>query len=462
MKKIFGLLSVAGCALALASCGGNNKGNFVIPEEGFDPNTPVTIKFEHTMGQTIRDVLDEVIEEFNVLYPNVTVEHEQIGGYDDVRDQILKNLGTGAYPNMAYCYPDHVALYNEAMITVALDDLLVHKEYGLGGSALKFEGPVQEDFIKAFFDEGRVFGDELCYTMPFLKSTEALFYNKTFFEQHNLTVPTTWDEVWATCAKIKEIDPNSTPLGYDSEANMFITLCETYGYPYTSNKSFDFNTPEMRNLMKQFKENYDKGYFTTQELYGSYTNTLMTDTSLKSRAYMCIGSTAGASYQVNSDGAFETGVTAVPKAPNGKAKAISQGPSLVLLNSDNSQETLATWIFMQFLLTPTVQQRFAEVTGYMPVTTTATETEAYQAFLAKAAGNKQGIQALSTKQALAQIDNYFTSATFVGSSTARDQVSVLVVKIMSDKGLLKSENPDAAIQKYFEDAIDECKYQSRL
>lgn len=458
MKKIFGLLSVAGCALALASCSTGPKANFDIPEGGFDTETPVTVTFWHTMSQKIQTVLDEVIVEFNDLYPNVTIEHQQIGGYDDVRDQIITNMNTGNYPNMAYCYPDHVAMYNEAGITISLDNLLSDEEYGLGGSALEFEGAKEEDFVKAFFDEGRVFGDELAYTMPFLKSTEALFYNKTFFDENKLTVPTTWEEMWEVCAKIKEIDPSSTPLGYDSEANLFITLAETYGYGYTSYQSFDFNNDGMKSLMKTFKENYDKGYFTTQTLYGAYTNSLMTDVAAPSRAYMCIGSTAGATYQVNSNGAFETAVTSVPKAANGKAKSISQGPSLVLLKNDNAQSVLATWLFMQFLETPSVQARFALVTGYLPVTTPATEIEQYKAFLDKAAGNTAGIAALSTKQALAQRDNYFTSATFVGSSTARDEVASLIVKIMSDK----SGNIDAAINSYFEAAIKECKYQSGL
>ena len=321
-----------------------------------------------------------------------------------------------------------------------------------------YEGAKEEDFVKAFFDEGRVFGDELAYTMPFLKSTEALFYNKTFFDEHKLTVPTTWEEMWDVCAQIKAIDPASTPLGYDSEANLFITLAETYGYGYTSYQSFDFNNDGMKSLMKTFKENYDKGYFTTQTLYGAYTNSLMTDVSAPSRAYMCIGSTAGATYQVNSDGAFETGVTSVPKAANGAAKSMSQGPSLVLLKNDNAQSVLATWLFMQFLETPSVQARFALITGYLPVTNPATEIQQYKDFLDKAAGNTAGIAALSTKQALAQRDNYFTSATFVGSSTARDEVASLIVKIMSDK----SGNIEAAINSYFDAAIKECKYQSGL
>ena len=74
----------------------------------------VTITFSHTMNATYRGVLDQYIAKFNEMYPNITVEHAQIGGYDEVRDQIKTELTAGNQPNIAYCYPDHVALYNVA------------------------------------------------------------------------------------------------------------------------------------------------------------------------------------------------------------------------------------------------------------------------------------------------------------------------------------------------------------
>ena len=74
------------------------------------------------------------------------------------------------------------------------------------------------------------------YTLPFSKSTEVLYYNKTFFDANNLSVPDHWfstgendtTSMEYVCARIKEIDtnPNTYPLGYDSEANWFITMCE--------------------------------------------------------------------------------------------------------------------------------------------------------------------------------------------------------------------------------------------
>ena len=75
------LLLAAMCLnlFSMVSCGGakTSAGDFIIPEEGFDTSKQITINFYHTMGSNLRDVLDRYIVEFNKLYPNITIEHEQ-------------------------------------------------------------------------------------------------------------------------------------------------------------------------------------------------------------------------------------------------------------------------------------------------------------------------------------------------------------------------------------------------
>ena len=66
--------------------------------------SPVTLRFYHTMGQYLRDVLDDAIQDFNEIYPNITIDHSQVGNYDDVRDQIKNEIVVGNQPNIAYCY----------------------------------------------------------------------------------------------------------------------------------------------------------------------------------------------------------------------------------------------------------------------------------------------------------------------------------------------------------------------
>ena len=51
--------------------------------------------------------------------------------------------------------------------------------------------------------------------LPFNKSTDVLIYNKTFFDENNLSVPTTWDEMEQVSKQIKELTGNAA-LGFDA------------------------------------------------------------------------------------------------------------------------------------------------------------------------------------------------------------------------------------------------------
>ena len=474
MKRIVAmLLFVAMAMTVLAACNGTTtpgttKGevNFKVPETGFDAETPITITFMNTMGSNLATVLEAYIAEFEAMFPNIDVQSVNGGGYDDVRDTIVTEITVGGQPNIAYCYPDHVALYNLADAVATLDDLIesqltVTRADGTT-EIIGLTAEQKDNFIEGYYTEGTSFGDGLMYTMPFSKSTEVLYYNKTFFDANNLSVPTTWDELEAVCAKIKEIDPDSIPLGYDSESNWFITMCEQYKSPYTSatGDHFLFDNDTNRAFIKTFREWYQKGYVTTQTLYGNYTSGLFV--SEKSpRSYMSIGSSAGATHQrptaVNGEYPFEVGIATIPQVDASNKKVISQGPSVCIFKKDNPQEVIASWLFVKFLTTNVnFQAEFSMASGYVPVLKSVAENPVYAEFLASADGGNY-ISALSAKVCLEQESAYYTSPAFNGSSAARDQVGTLLTKCLTaaDGG-----NVDAMIKKAFEDAVAECEYNS--
>ena len=465
--------------------------NFNVPAGGYN-GEPVTITFYHTMGTNLNSVLDMYIEEFNALYPNITVKWTQVGGYNDVRDQIQKELTVGDAPNIAYCYPDHVALYNVAKAVTTLDNLIDSNIEVTRADGTKeiigLTDAQKADFIPGFYNEGRAFGDGLMYTMPFSKSTEVLYYNKTFFTDNGLKLPTHWwcdsncpagcdTSLEYVCKKIKEIDPNSVPLGYDSESNWFITMCEQLGTPYTSasGEKFLFDNAENKAFLKKFKEWYNQGLLTTQEIYGAYTSGLFInqDPTLP-RSYMSIGSSAGATHQrpaALEDGSypFEVGIASIPQVDPSNPKVISQGPSVCIFQKSNPQEVVASWLFVKFLTTSVeFQAEFGLASGYMPVLQSVRNEDlaeydaagkplnaiaTYIEYLKLADGGLH-IAELSTKVALDQANAYYVSPAFNGSSEARDQVGMLVENVF----LLTSTGADLdkAIDTLFADAIYQC------
>ena len=442
---------------------------FEVPSVGYD-GSEVNITFYHSMGWNLSTVLDKYIAKFNEMYPNIHISHTQIGGYDDVKNQISTELDYGKTDaNIAYCYPDHVALYNTVGAVTKLDNLIASTiEVTRADGTKEILGLTEDqiaDFISAFYNECKAFGDGLMYSLPLSKFTEVLYYNKTFFEENNLTVPKTWDEMEALCERIKQIDPDCIPLGYDSESNWFITMCEQMGSPYTSatGEHFLFDNETNRNFVKKFSEWYDKGYVTTQTLYGAYISGLFVNPDPYSqRCYMSIGSSSGATYQrpeQNWDGTylFDVGITSIPQVDPANPKVVSQGPSVCIFQKENPQEVVASWLFVKYLTTSVdFQAEFSIASGCAPVLKSVADSPLYKAFIESADGGAN-IVALCAKTCLEQQEAYFVSPAFKGSSVARDEVGALLTKCL----MLNTSNAniDSQIKQAFEDAVDECKYQ---
>ena len=454
--------------------------DFVMPEGGFDTNTPVTIKFYHSMGAALQEILNETITEFNKLYPNITIEHESLGDYDGVRNQIKTEIAVGGQPNLAYCYPDHIALYNKAGAVQTLDtliasDLIVTRADG-STEQIGFTQAQLDDFIEGYYKEGAVFGDNKMYSLPLSKSTEVLYYNVEALVKAgvvdadgNAAPPKTWEEMAIACEKLKATFGDSCiPLGYDSESNWFITMCEQYGSPYTSSTGdhFLFDNDTNRGFVKMFREWYEKKWVTTEALSGGYTSALFTGESssgdaVSTRCYMCIGSTGGATYQqpnmTNGKYEFTVGIAPMPQVDVNNPKVISQGPSITIFKKDNPQEVLATWLFAKYLATDvTFQARVSMNNGYAPVIKSVSENPVYAEFLASA--STENIQAYAVKVALEQENAYYASPAFNGSSVAREQVGLLIQKCFTLEAT--PDTLDALIKAAFEDAVSQCEYEA--
>ena len=466
MKKTISAFALSVLLLGtMTGCGNKGIAPFVMPENGYD-GSEVTITFYHAMGQELQGKLKQHITKFESLYPNITVNEQYVGNYDAVRDQLVNEISIGEGSNVAYCYPDHVALYNKSKKVVTLDQFINDtKEYSYttqDGKTVNYTfGLTQaqkDDFVEPYFEEGRTFGDGLLYSLPYAKSTEVLYYNETFFTKNKLEVPTTWEEMWETCRKIKEIDPNCYPLGYDSDSNWFITMAEQLGTGYTSAEEgnhYIFNNDGNKSWLTELKGYFDEGLFTTKGLLSTYTSSLFTAAANPGEVccYMCIGSSAGASYQSPSKDSegnfpFNVEIAPIPQHDLNNPKAIQQGPSVCIFNDKDPQKVCASWLFVKYLSTnQELQADMSKINGYTPILKSVSEIPVYKKWIEEG----KDIQAKATKVCIEQRDSNFVSPSFVGSSAARDQVGDALDAILSG-----TKTVDQALQ----DAVDECEYSA--
>lgn len=430
MKKLLAMLAVVAFGFSLAACGEQ------------DNRTKVT--FWHTMGKENQVMLEKWIAEFEKAHPDIRIDHAAQGGYDDINDKLKKAIPANTYPTMAFAYPDHVADYlgkkYENSKVVPLNDLINDPEIGVD----------LNDYVSAYLAEGLSYGTETYYSMPYSKSTEVLFYNKTFFDAQDpkLVPPTTWAEFEILAAKIKTINKDAVVLGYDSGDNLFITMAEQHGNPYTSadpENHYLFNVKANHDMVKMLDTWYDNGWLTTKDmLNGDYTSNKFKAEDI----YLSVGSTGGTKYNIPADDeegkpTFDAAVAPLPQVSMDRPRAISQGPSICFFKQSDEQ-VRAAWEFYKYITNAENSAEWALSTGYNPVNTGSYEVEAYKKLLEK--DDLYGRVARVTKE----MDSwYFVSPAFRGSSTSRKQVGLILTNVFSNK---------FDIEKAFKNAIDTLEF----
>lgn len=469
MKKLLTValatcIAVTGC-VAFAACGG---------ESDYDH----TIVFYSSQGDDLSKVTQNAIASFEAKYPGWKVEHSQPGGYDEVLSKVRGDLTAGLQPDLAYCYADHVAQYLDTGTVVDMNKYLTNSQsytYTAGENTKKIDriGFTDEDvskFIPGYFEEGKAknFGghkaagyeDDALLTLPFVKSTELLYYNPDALKTLGVEVPTTWDELWSICEKAKQQWPTCTPLGYDSDANWFITMAEQLGFGYTSpddNQHFLFNNENAAAWLEKVADYYNKGYIITQATYeGAYTSSLFVKGPENNGLVFCIGSSGGASNQAGTG--FVTDVAPIPGVDENHNQCISQGPSLVMLTGGHgvtnpSEKEIMTFQFVKELLDVEFQAQFAKASGYNPMRTDVYEVASYKSFLegedtdnGGKLKDKQLVVAKAANAAQVLSNRFFVSPAFIGSSTARSCVGTVMERIF-----LNGMEPAEALRKAYKD-----------
>jgi len=445
------MLALVACLPGLVGCG-----------ETTDTRTEITLW--SITGSNNQAQLQSYCDGFMEAYPQYKINNViQTGmGYNELKDATEKGFSANNYPDLVQCYPDHVAEYIDYGKAVNLDPYIDNTEYG-------WSADDKADYISNFVDEGKSYASEGTYSVPYCKSTELMFYNADVLI--GLVLPNinggkaldqayfdnlTWEELFdnlcpaivtyndglADNAKILKTDQKYHSIfAYDSDDNLFITLCKQYGIPYTSvntatgEGSIDFDTDAAKEkltpVLTSFYNAAKKGYIISKGSAGNnYTNTYFT----KQNTLFSVGSTGGVKYQFDADNPMDVGVARIPHAEGQNPYVINQGPSLCVLDHGSDDRKLGSWLFYKFMTNTTNALDWAINSGYMGIRESCYTNADY------IAANDETTKDLKTLDRLmARSNTYsqkilaemYTSPAFKGSSTARTQVSGVMTKVLT-------------------------------
>ena len=453
MKKLCVLCLIL-FLLCLTGChGSEGRASFLIPEE-FDTTRHFELSFwaKNDTNKTQVAIYEKAISDFEKVYPNVTVNMRLYTDYGRIYNDVITNISTDTTPNICITYPDHIATYLTGENTVvALDDLFDDPKYGLGGSEVNFDSVKREEIVPEFLEEC-FFGDHY-YAIPYMRSTEALYINKDMVEALGYTVPDipTWEWIFEVSEKAVEKDAEGNylingqkvmiPFIYKSTDNMMISMLKQLSTEKEllsdeNGEIYIFND-ETKKILYEINAHAKSGAFSTFKISSYPANFLNAG-----QCIFAIDSTAGATWMgsraVHQDIAessiidFETVVRPIPQYDVNDPKMISQGPSLCIFNKQDPQEVLASWLFMQYMITNDVQIAYGETEGYVPVTLKAQQDPAYLDYLSRKGEDNDlyyDIKIDASRLLVDNVEHTFVTPVFNGSASLRDAAGQLIEEV---------------------------------
>ena len=447
MKKVFFAVLTA-LLLTLSGChGARERLSFEIPTQ-FDTSRQFEITFwaKNDTNVTQAEIYKQAIADFQSIYPNITVNMRLYTDYSRIYNDVITNISTGTTPNVCITYPDHIATYlTGENIVVPLDELLVDSRYGLGGSQVGFDAPTKEEIVPEFLAECSFAGHQ--YALPYMRSTEACYVNKTYVEKLGFQLPEvlTWDFVWQVSEAAMAKNPDGTfavngqkvliPFIYKSTDNMMIQMLHQLDAGYSrADGTIELFNDTTKSLLETVAAHTKTGAFSTFKISSYPANFLNAG-----QCIFAIDSTAGATWMgskpplldISADALvdFETAVLPIPQFHPENISMISQGPSMCLFNKEDPQQVLASWLFMQYLLTNQVQISYSCTEGYVPVTAKAQQSPEYQDYLAREGEDGAAhypVKLQAAKLLLGNLNRTFVTPVFNGSASLRSAAGELI------------------------------------
>ena len=382
MKKFLALALALCMVFALCACGGSTGGTAAPAESAapavesaepapadasmYEVTEPITIIWWHALEDQYSELVNEVVDGFNASQDLVTVEAQYIGAYKDVNEALVAAhaAGTGL-PAVCVANTDYVASYGAGGVFENLDPYIAATGYDV------------EDFSTGLLTSSQYEGKQVA--LPFLHSTQVIYYNKTLADENNITVPTKIEDFEAflqagaaACGGYGTVVP-----GWDQW--YFETLYLNEGVDIiTGDNTCDLDSDTAVGVTNMIKGWCDNGlaYLATgtdasatmrQKFYDGETFSVMHTSSLYNN------------YVSKCD--FEVGMAWYPAASTGDMYS-EVGGCVLGIPAGNDQATKnAAWLFLQYLCGKEVNMKWAEGTGYLPTRNSVLTTDEGIAFL---------------------------------------------------------------------------------
>lgn len=390
MKKVLALALALCMIFTLAACGGSTgtasapaapaeapaaapaaPAEEAAPAAGmYDVTEPITITWWHALEDQYSDLVAEVVDGFNASQDLITVEAQYIGAYKDVNEQLVAAVAAGSgLPAVCVANTDYVAGYGASGV---FEDL---GPYAAG------TGVDLSDFSAGLLLSSQYQGAQVA--LPFLHSTQVIYYNKTVADAAGLTVPTDIADFPAFIKAGQEaMGAGAIGLGVPGwDQWYFETMYLNEGVDIiTADNTCDLDSDTaigVTNMIKSWVDDGSAVFYTGTDASANMRQGFYDGTTF---AVMHTSSLYNTYCNKVSEG-IEVGMAWYPAASTGD-KYSEVGGCVLGIPAGNDQATKnAAWVFLQYLTGKEVNMKWAEGTGYLPTRLSVLTTDEGKAFL---------------------------------------------------------------------------------
>ncbi|MFI2754934.1 ABC transporter substrate-binding protein [Cellulomonas sp. P22] len=305
-------------------------------------------------------VEEELIRRFEAENPDIKVKLVTAGAnYDEVAQRFQAASQTDELPDLVISSDVWWFRYHLNDQIMALDDVFEHLDADTA------------DFVPTLYGDYEYDGSH--WAAPYARSTPLFYYNKAMWAAAGLPDrgPKTWAELeeWSPALR-GQIPADSAPLGMQTGTSWaawwFENMIWGHGGQYSDSWDTTLTSPEA----------LEAGEFLRDLFHGSKVATVSTDSNADFAGGLVaatIGST-GSLKGILDAASFEVGTAYLPDGPDGGGTPTG-GTGLAIPSSRPVENQLAAAMFLEFLTSTDSTAYFSQNTGYMPVRTSAVESD---------------------------------------------------------------------------------------
>ena len=339
----------------------------------YEVTGPIEITWWHALENQYAPLVDEIVDNFNKSQDKIKVTAQYIGNYATVNEQLVaaNAAGTGL-PDVVVANTPYVAQYGASGLCEDLNPYIQATNFDIDDFG--------EGMIKASSYEGKQ------VSLPFLISTQVMYYNKTMADKLGVTVPDKFSDMTEFLKKVSVKNPDgSTKVwgtiipGWDQWYFETFFLNNGVNIVNPDQKTTDLNGPAAVATTKEIGKWIENGdaYFAT----GKNASANMRQAFWEGNAFSVLHTSSLYNTYVQKCPDFEVGMAWFP-ATETKKQEIGGCVLLIPSKIDQAHKN-AAWQFLSYLCSKDINMKWAEGTGYMPTRKRVLETDEGKAFLAK-------------------------------------------------------------------------------